>query len=410
GRTSWLDEEAPPAGFLKARLVTLPDGTPPQDAERSLPNARNGAVALTDRGGRCRGVLTAAGLREPCPAIASPLTVRAALRAFLDDGGDALAIAAGGSEGPLEALLTARDLALFTGHDIPGLIRALEGARSQVELEPLLTPGRKAVLAALAQPHDVDDCLRAASAINLAAARAALRVDAGNTHSAGGRRCCWLLTGDAARGDSLLVAAPPLTQLADDASAFEEHCLEAIRDPLAGGLYERRAALDFQFVEGDAGRYEQFQEAIGAALRAHPETVSLLANDTLSQLPPLTFFRDLVLHLDGAQQETLDLDAAALHPIADAARVFALAQGRLGLPRTIDRLEAAARDYPSAEAVLRQAAAAFRTAVFHRTVNGGPLVHPGALRKLDQRLLKTAFSSVQSLLELTSATFFWSAA
>src|SRR2546430_10134876 len=52
----------------------------------------------------------------------------------------------------------------------------------------------------------------------------------------------------------------------------------------------------------------------------HAIVIPLLANDTLANLPPLTFFHGLVLELDGAQHDTFDISSTALFPIAAAAR------------------------------------------------------------------------------------------
>ena len=74
--------------------------------------------------------------------------------------------------------------------------------------------------------------------------------------------------------------------------------------------------------------------------------IPLLANDTLAHLPPLTFFRGLVLELDGAQHDSFDIASAAITPIADAARVFAIAKRRLAPANTLERLAQAALDFP----------------------------------------------------------------
>ena len=132
--------------------------------------------------------------------------------------------------------------------------------------------------------------------------------------------------------------------------------------------------------------------------------VPLLANDTLAHLPPLTVFQGLVLDSDGSERETLDLAEFVVNPISDAARVFVLGKG--GVPiNTFERLEAAALDSPENAAVFKDAADAFRIGLYHQAVAGTPLIAPSALGKLDQRVMKTAFSSILRLLELTASTF-----
>jgi CBS domain-containing protein len=136
-----------------------------------------------------------------------------------------------------------------------------------------------------------------------------------------------------------------------------------------------------------------------------------MANDTMSNLPPLTFFRGLVVELDGEQRDTVDLATTALGPIADAARVFALADKKLEPAQTLARLHCASVAFPAHAAVFHQAAHAFHIAAFHqawamfRRQEGERLIRPSALGKYDQRLLKTAFDAIQRLLDLCATTF-----
>jgi CBS domain-containing protein len=141
-----------------------------------------------------------------------------------------------------------------------------------------------------------------------------------------------------------------------------------------------------------------------AELRDHGTAIPLLANDTLAHLPPLTFFRGLVLGMDGEQRDTFDIGRTAIAPITDAARVFAIAGRRLARANTLERLETAARDFPEGAEILRDGANAFRVALYYQT-EAGREIKPGRLGKLDQRLLKTAFSSIHRLLDFTENRF-----
>jgi CBS domain-containing protein len=141
--------------------------------------------------------------------------------------------------------------------------------------------------------------------------------------------------------------------------------------------------------------------------------VPVLANDTMDHLPPMTFFQGLVIDSDGAQAETLDLDALALGPIVDAARVHALACGSMQAKSTLQRLELAARACPQGVEVFREAGAAFRVVSRHAMLAamkhplGRPVVEPGQLSKVDQNILKTSFHSIHSLIEFTATPAGW---
>jgi hypothetical protein len=55
--------------------------------------------------------------------------------------------------------------------------------------------------------------------------------------------------------------------------------------------------------------------------------------------------------------------------------------------------------------VFQDAAEAYRIALFHQALSGGGRMDPSKLARLDQRLLKTAFTNVLRLLELTTHRF-----
>lgn len=133
--------------------------------------------------------------------------------------------------------------------------------------------------------------------------------------------------------------------------------------------------------------------------------IALLANDTLIHLPPLTFFRGLVMELDGAQRETFDIEEAVVGPLTDAARVFALAARRLTPVGTLDRLRLAEIDFPQGAPTIREAADAFRIGLYYQNLARGPRILPGRLGKFDQALLKTAFPSITRFLEFTLSVF-----
>jgi CBS domain-containing protein len=158
---------------------------------------------------------------------------------------------------------------------------------------------------------------------------------------------------------------------------------------------------------GDAELIQETSEWLRDQLTRADLLVPLLASDTLGHLPPLTFFSGLVLALDGSAQEELDLARTALWPISDAARVFALAAG---LPdvSTLERLARAAGISDSPD-VFRDAAEAYRIALYHQALAGSSRLEPARLARLDQRLLKTAFQSVLRLLETTMRMYVVSA-
>jgi len=403
-RRSWLDAEAPALEFLQARSSGLKD------------------LSL--------------------PSIEVPFMTRSAVRTMVRTHSEALAAGA-------DAILTASDLALFCDRNPALLLRLVREASCVAELAPLIRQGSRMVLDGLAQSSDVDDCTCIATEIVAAAAAACIRFAHHDAVSAGidppDARFCWLAFGTLARGEVLRLAPPKIGVVYDDdtpaaslyfnivagqvAAWFHACGLDGvapvwpegahpcmplyewkrffhatIRKPYEYDLFARRELFDLRQLSGDPSLLAEITGFITQELRQTDMLVPLLANDTLGHLPPLTVFHGLVLESDGSEREALDLAEFVVNPVSDAARVFVLGKG--GVPiNTLERLEIAALHSPENAAVFRDAAEAFRVGLYHQAVAGTSLIAPSALGKLDQRMMKTSFSSILRLLELTASTF-----
>jgi signal-transduction protein with cAMP-binding, CBS, and nucleotidyltransferase domain len=350
------------------------------------------------------------------------------------------------------ALLTSTELALFCGYDPVRLVYEIRHASAAAELKPLLRLAARLVLEALAQPSDVDDCCRIGTEMVAAAADACIRLAGAGILAAGidppAAPFCWVMFGESARGDLLTPLAPTIAVVYDDRDAasgpedsiyfaavagetlswfhaggldgpglcwpdgsrpcmplseWRRFYCETIRKPLENGLYARREFFDVRPLSGDARILKSLEDEIVRELCVNELTVRLLANDTLANLPPLTFFRGLVLGLDGVHRESFDIYTSAVAPIAAAARVLAIARGRLAAVSTLERLEAAQADFPQETTILREAADAFRIALYYQALAGAVEIDARRLSRFDQMLLKTAFTSIQRLLEFTES-------
>jgi CBS domain-containing protein len=466
-RTSWLDAEPPPEDFLRARLVAVSVHASDAEVCSRLTGAANRVVAVVEESCRPVGVMTAADLMtskasdtrvvlRPWPAaVASPITTRAAVRALIETRSAAVAVTADGTlDSPLEGILTVEELALFSGQNPVSLIGAIRSAASVAEVRPLLRQAKRVILDALAQPHDVDDCSRIGTEVATALGEACLEQAQRHLAIAGVVRpdvpwCCFSF-GAAGRHELLEPAAPSLGIVYDHScevsgtqpreyfnmlaeitldrmaecgvaaaggarpdrpktvkslSEWKQLYVETICNPLGHNLYARRDLFDLAPLAGETNLLDALRKDIRAPLREQVVFMALLANDTLAHLPPLTFFRGLVVELDGAQRETLDIGATAITPITDAARVFAIAGGHLTPSNTLHRLQMAEVDFADRAAIFADAAEAFRIAQYYRSLVGSATIAPWQLGKFDQRLLKTAFSSIQRLLEFTASTF-----
>jgi CBS domain-containing protein len=370
----------------------------------------------------------------------------------------------GARESRLEGLLSDRDLSCFIGRSLPLLASELRNARAGVEWQALIRQVLALEADALTGPAAFKRVAEFASLFRAALVETIVRtvraeMATAEFGAATALPCCWLLFGKAARGElieplqpeiGIVYAEPPRDLEAQAAQYFQtlaesvsrqlaacglakphpagiEKEIQAVRsltawkrffedviaNPIENDIYATRRFLDFRVLCGEVRLERELTAAVVACLRTHRRFVPILANDTMERLPPMTFFQGLVIELDGAQTRTLDLGVTALSPITDAARFFSLAAGRLDARSTLERLDLAAATVPEADAVFHEAAGAFRVASYYaavaamRTPSRDPLIEPSQLTKYDQRLLKTAFESVQRLIEFTSTPSQW---
>ena len=82
-------------------------------------------------------------------------------------------------------------------------------------------------------------------------------------------------------------------------SEWKQRFTTWIADPLNSSLHYARHLFDLRPALGDPALLEELEAVLKAETRKHPEFVHLLANDCMSNLPPLTFFRDAVVEESG---------------------------------------------------------------------------------------------------------------
>jgi CBS domain-containing protein len=143
-------------------------------------------------------------------------------------------------------------------------------------------------------------------------------------------------------------------------------------------------------------------------VRSNPVFVPLLANDCLSSLPPLTFFRDAVVDEKGESSAIFELEKTTLRPLVDVGRVFGMASGRVLGGSTQERFRLARTLLPEREAIFRQAAETMRIVLYQqaragiRQQNNGSELLPSMLSHYDRQILRSAFRAILQLLEFTA--------
>jgi CBS domain-containing protein len=184
-----------------------------------------------------------------------------------------------------------------------------------------------------------------------------------------------------------------------------------ISDPVESCVYRATSFFDLRPVHGDCRLVERLERHIHAEEARSPAFVPLLVGDSMANLPPLTFFRGLVIDDDGGYTEVLDLQRATLQPIVDIARALALDRGGYQSPMTLERLQALVPENDAAAALIEETAAAFRNALYHRARTGlttgtdGSRVDPSKLTRLEQNLLKSGFRTVLRLMEYMASRY-----
>ncbi len=182
-----------------------------------------------------------------------------------------------------------------------------------------------------------------------------------------------------------------------------------ITDPIGSQIYSARNYFDVYVVAGEAALGTELQEFIVEELAKSDVLIPILANDTIANLPPLTFHQGAVLEADGRVNQTLDIEKAVLLPITDAARVMALTERSISSANTLQRLQQSAKAFPQHKSILTDAAEAWRIVSYHHALawfarqDEAVVIYPARLNRFEQRLLKTAFDSTRRFLDFVSS-------
>jgi CBS domain-containing protein len=426
------------------------------------------ALAAVDAEGRLLGVLTRTRVLEwigrdradveapasrllerSVPTVTPEATVGECLLAAAQHHAEAVAVTEGGAPGGrLHALATQASLASAFGEQPLELLGEIEHATSHEALRALNQRARTLLLEQATSPSAVDWLTRLAmlvdtSIVGRVLALAGLRwEDDGRGHD-----MAWFLFGSCGRGESvtprlpqiglIFGAAEPsepfvdrLRRAADGLTAcgylprqplseadarfrcasfdeWERRFREWVRDPVGTQLYRARPMFDLRTIFGDACLVERLQSLVLAEVAASPSFLRVLAHDCLGNLPPLSFFRDLVVEETGEQDDVFHLERSALRPLVDVGRVFGLASGRVFGASTLERLLAARAKFSDHEAVFRDAADTLRVLLLHQIRSGlrrhdeGTQIPPSSLGHYERRVLKTGFRSILRILEFT---------
>lgn len=119
---------------------------------------------------------------------------------------------------------------------------------------------------------------------------------------------------------------------------WKAHFSHWIENPDPQALLNASIFFDMDGVEGKTSWADQLIRFIVGKARKNPAFLAALARNALNRTPPLGFFKDFVVEIDGRQRYSLNLKRRGTAPMVDVIRVHALAEGSLS-QNSFDRLE-----------------------------------------------------------------------
>ena len=305
----------------------------------------------------------------------------------------------GTSKGAFLRLITAEDLQQAFGENPVTLLREIALAPDKEALRQLHLRATSLMLVHLPDPSAVDWIASFRESLNLAILRR-LNQLAGRGTTAGWSFCFW---GAAGRGELIAPAEPGIALICRDAcdvSSGLEALLQLradlaecgyvpydlpewknlplcataadwaerfsgwIHQPVLTGMHRARALFDLRFAFGGRELWRDLEQSVMTEIRAEPSFGMLLASDSFSALPPLTFFEDEVVEESGDRTGLFALEQNALGPVVEVGRAFGVAGERVFGSSTLDRLAGARARMPGQENLFREAKETLRVLLY----------------------------------------------
>ena len=425
------------------------------EAAQLMRSANSDVLAVT-RSEKLEGILTARDIvdwaadggspsqtaecimRAAPPGVAPQTSVSDCVLAMSRANSNYVALTA---DGALLRLISAADLQPAFGDNPLAILHEIAHASGSDALRLLHQRARAFLLEQLAEPASVDWLAAFADRINISIAKRLTEL-AGNAND----QWTWCFWGAAGRCELLAPAEPEIALLCHDAAdmnrghhalqrlradladcgylphaapdfdneilcatvaTWQDRFSEWIRQPIWTQMYRARPLFDLRPAWGDAGPWQRLEESAQGVIRTEPSFQKVLANDCLSELPPLTFFQDAVLDESGERTEVFALQLRALGPIFEVGRVFGIANQRVLGSSTLERLELARSRMPAHESIFREAIETLRVLLYLQARTGlrlndsGSEILPSHLSRLDRQALKSGFRAIHNLLEFT---------
>ena len=139
--------------------------------------------------------------------------------------------------------------------------------------------------------------------------------------------------------------------------------------------------------------------------------LNLLAKNTLTNPPPLSFFKNFIVEKSGENKDMFDIKLRSMMPLTDAARLLVLAEHIPNVKNTFRRFERLKTAIPERADLFDEAAMAYELFIRTRAVHGfrygdsGRFIQPTDLNKIQRQTLRSAFKTVEKVQSFVKSRF-----
>ncbi|RIW18663.1 CBS domain-containing protein [Algoriphagus lacus] len=194
-------------------------------------------------------------------------------------------------------------------------------------------------------------------------------------------------------------------------SVWKKYFSEWILHPSPEALVKVSIFFDYRAVAGSKTLAEELTHHIYQEIGNKQIFLNFLAQNALTNPPPLGFFKDFMVEKSGEHRDQFDIKARAMLPLTDLARLLVLSHQVVGINNTFRRFEKLAELEPNYAELFAQAGKAYEILMRMRALEGlqnqnsGRYIQPKSLGKLQRQLLKNTFSPISELQEIVNIRF-----
>lgn len=368
----------------------------------------------------------------------------------------------GTGETPLIGIASEHDVLLMHGNDPAILVKRLLKARKVDELSKIRNRAEKLIINYLRQEVSIDFITDIMTEINDALIHQAINFGIERLKEEGleqpDLKFCWLSLGSEGRGEQLLrtdqdnaiVYEDPTEEQAPFAEAYflklgayvvdilvecgfslcngeimarnpkwtqplsvwksYFHKWITVPEPMA--LMHSSIFFDLRGGHGDLELAEELNDYILSQIDLDRGLfLNLLAKNTLTNPPPLSFFKNFIVEKSGENKDMFDIKLRSMMPLTDAARLLVLAEHIPNVKNTFRRFERLKTAIPERADLFDEAAMAYELFIRTRAVHGfrygdsGRFIQPTDLNKIQRQTLRSAFKTVEKVQSFVKSRF-----